>query len=219
MQSAAAQTTPTLNGNSLTGNQTTSPFYITAAPANGEGPYVEMVNNSSANPERAGSIGYIAGFNAANPAGISHTFYSRTAGGSWVSHMRVLQNGQIQIGQRQPAAPHNDYRLAVDGKLVAQSLYITNPSTWADYVFAPTYRRMPLADLEAYLLQNKHLPAIPAAAEVERKGYNVSEMDAKLLQSVEELTLYVIELNKQNQQLQARTAELEKALSASKVGR
>jgi len=62
---------------------------------------------------------------------------------------------------------------------------------------------MSLLKLEAYLQQNKHLPAIPSASEVEAKGYSVTEMDAKLLQTIEELTLHVIELSKQVKELQA----------------
>jgi len=62
---------------------------------------------------------------------------------------------------------------------------------------------MSLLKLEAYLQQNKHLPTIPSASEVEAKGYSVTEMDAKLLQTIEELTLHVIELSKQVKELQA----------------
>ncbi|UOQ70958.1 hypothetical protein [Hymenobacter cellulosilyticus] len=125
--------------------------------------------------------------------------------------MQITYNGNVQIGTTLPTT-HPDAKLSVDGKVVAKSVYVTSQS-WADFVFAPTYKPMSLSALEAYLQRNKHLPAIPAASEVETKGYNVGEMDAKLLQSIEELTLHVIELNKQNQKLQARTAELEKALA------
>jgi hypothetical protein len=94
--------------------------------------------------------------------------------------------------------------------VVAKSVYVTTPNAWADFVFEPSYKPMGLAALEGYLLKNKHLPHIPSAKEVEANGYNVTEMDAKLLQTVEELTLQVIELGKQNQQLQVRLASLEK---------
>ena len=119
--------------------------------------------------------------------------------------MNIYQNGQVKIGAKAPTT-QTDYRLSVEGKLVAQSLYVTNPSNWADFVFAPTYQRMPLPELETYLRHNKHLPAIPSASAIEANGYNVSEMDAKLLQTVEELTLHVIALNKEVQQLKAQLA-------------
>jgi hypothetical protein len=116
--------------------------------------------------------------------------------------MQISPTGQVLIGKTTPTT-QTDYKLAVDGKLVAQSIQVTNPNTWADYVFAPTYKVMPLPELETYLRTNKHLPYIPSAKEVEAKGYDVAEMDANLLRTVEELTLQVIELRKQVEQLKA----------------
>lgn len=94
--------------------------------------------------------------------------------------------------------------------MVAQSIYVTNPSTWADFVFEPSYEPMALPTLENYLKKNKHLPYIPSAKDVEANGYNVTEMDAKLLQTVEELTLQVIALSKQVSLMQAQMSEVQK---------
>jgi hypothetical protein len=112
----------------------------------------------------------------------------------------VLFKGRMRVGSAQPTT-QTDYKLAVAGKIVAQSIYVTSPGTWADFVFAPNYKLMPLPEMEAYLRLNKHLPYIPSAKEVEAKGYNVAEMDANLLRTVEELALQVIELRKQVEQL------------------
>ena len=128
-----------------------------------------------------------------------------------VMKLRPLSGGQIQMGPFAPQAPspHADYRLAVDGKLVAKSIFVTQAAAnWADFVFEPAYALQPLPELEAYLRQNHHLPAIPAAAEVEKTGIDLGTMQAKLLQTVEELTLHVIELGKQNARLQAQVAAL-----------
>jgi hypothetical protein len=125
--------------------------------------------------------------------------------------MKIKPSMQVQIGLTAPPATstHADYRLAVDGKLVAKSIFVTlAAANWADFVFAPTYALQPLPELEAYLKQNRHLPAIPSAAEVEQNGIDVGEMNARLLQSLEELTLHVIELSKQNARLQAEVAAL-----------
>lgn len=125
--------------------------------------------------------------------------------------LKIKPSQQVQVGPYAPPAtsPHTDYRLAVDGKLVAKSIFVTQATTnWADFVFAPTYALQPLPELEAYLKQNRHLPAIPSAAEVEKNGIDVGEMNARLLQSLEELTLHVIELSKQNARLQAEVAAL-----------
>ena len=66
-----------------------------------------------------------------------------------------------------------------------------------DYVFEKNYDLRPLTEVEAYINQNKHLPEIPAAKEMEQNGVNLGEMNMMLLKKVEELTLYVIELKKE----------------------
>ena len=66
----------------------------------------------------------------------------------------------------------------------------------ADYVFKPEYKLMPLSELEAFIQKNGHLPNLPTEAEVMENGVNLAEMNVKLLEKVEELTLYVIELEK-----------------------
>ena len=98
--------------------------------------------------------------------------------------------------------------MAIDGKLVAKSIFVTQAPAWADFVFAPSYVLQPLPELEAYLKLHRHLPAIPSAAEVEKNGLDLAGLNAKLLQSLEELTLHVIELGKQNARLQTEVAAL-----------
>jgi hypothetical protein len=72
---------------------------------------------------------------------------------------------------------------------------------WADYVFAKNYQLMPIQDLEKFIAINKHLPNIPSAEEVVREGINMNEITAKLLEKVEEQTLYIINLQKQIDEL------------------
>lgn len=149
-------------------------------------------------------------FGGLNFATINSGTFSGGGGSQWmpmsalpsVQRMRIHPEGNVQIGQQRPLSSHADYKLAVDGKLVAKSVYVTSQG-WADFVFEPDYKPMALPALETYLQQNKHLPHIPAAKEVEANGINVAEMNAKLLQSVEELTLHVIALNKRVQELEA----------------
>jgi len=88
------------------------------------------------------------------------------------------------------------YKFAVDGKIGAREVVVTN-DVWADFVFEPEYKLMSLKDLETYIKANKHLPEIPTTAQVEENGIAIGEMNAKLLQKIEELTLYVIELKKE----------------------
>jgi hypothetical protein len=157
-----------------------------------------------------GSLNFIA-IPTANGASVQNLTDAQVA---TYSRMRVNSSGlvdipgQLHLGLQSPLSPHTDYRLAVDGKLVAKSIYVTDASKWADFVFEPSYKLMALPTLERYLQANKHLPYIPSAKEVEANGYNVVEMDAKLLQTLEELTLQVIELGKQNKQLQSELVNL-----------
>ena len=80
---------------------------------------------------------------------------------------------------------------------------------WSDYVFRPSYRLRPLSEVAAYIQANHHLPEMPAAAEVAKKGVSVGDMQAKLLAKIEELTLHAIQLEQQNRELQERVGRLE----------
>lgn len=79
----------------------------------------------------------------------------------------------------------------------------------ADYVFDEDYDLKPLSEVEAFVKENKHLPGVPSAKEFSEKGMNVSEMSNLLLEKVEELTLHIIQLQKEVELLKARNAELE----------
>ncbi len=94
----------------------------------------------------------------------------------------------------------DNYKLNVNGKIRATEIQVE--TGWADFVFEDDYNLMPLQELDSYIKENKHLPEIPTTKEVEENGISVGEMNAKLLQKVEELTLYII-------QLEERVSELE----------
>jgi hypothetical protein len=74
---------------------------------------------------------------------------------------------------------------------------VKNASEWSDYVFAPAYKLAPLAEVSRFIQINKHLPGVPSAAEVVEQGVDMAKMDAKLLEKIEELTLYMISAEKQ----------------------
>mgnify|MGYP000748724498 CR=1 FL=1 len=81
---------------------------------------------------------------------------------------------------------------------------------WADFVFEDDYQLRSLEEVESYIAENGHLPDVPSAQHVEENGVTVGEMEATLLQKVEELTLYMIELKKQNDSLQSEIDDLKK---------
>jgi uncharacterized coiled-coil protein SlyX len=112
--------------------------------------------------------------------------------------------------------------VAINGRVSAHQMLITHAGRWPDYVFSKQYKLPLLADVENFINQNSHLPGIPSAAEVEKKGIDVGSNQAALLKKIEELTLYIIEqdktIKKQNDQyteLKQEMAEL-KALIKSK---
>jgi hypothetical protein len=79
---------------------------------------------------------------------------------------------------------------------------------WPDFVFEPDYRLLTLTEVEQYIKQYKRLPNIPAAPEIEENGLDVGDMQSKLLQKVEELTLYILQQHQQIADLQNQINEL-----------
>ena len=75
---------------------------------------------------------------------------------------------------------------------------------WADYVFDKKYNRLTLEQVEAYIKKNNHLPNIPSAQEIQSKGANLGELQTKMMEKIEELTLYIIELKKEIELLKAK---------------
>lgn len=111
--------------------------------------------------------------------------------------------GGVSVGGAPTAgSTHSDYKLAVKGKVVAQSIYVTADS-WADYVFDKNYKLTPLSEVENFIKKEGHLRGIPTTEEVTKTGIDVAQMNAKLLEKVEELTLYMIEMKKELDTLKA----------------
>jgi hypothetical protein len=98
--------------------------------------------------------------------------------------------------------------LAVNGRVSAQKMVITQTGSWPDYVFSKQYTLPSLSEVESFINQNNHLPGIPSAAEVEKKGIDVGNNQAALLKKIEELTLYTIQQDKELKSLKQEMAEL-----------
>lgn len=80
---------------------------------------------------------------------------------------------------------------------------IVTDDAWADYVFKREYQLKPLSEVKAFINENGHLPGIPSEAEVKENGVNMGEMQVKLLEKIEEMTLHMIELEKKVTELEA----------------
>jgi hypothetical protein len=104
--------------------------------------------------------------------------------------------GNVGIGCTNPTA-----KLTVNGLIRATGIEIVS-APCADYVFEKDYNLMNILDVEKYVNANKHLPEIPSAKEFKAEGYKVAEMDELLLKKIEELTLYIIALKKDNEKMQ-----------------
>lgn len=93
------------------------------------------------------------------------------------------------------------FKLGVAGGIISEEVVIKLLANWPDYVFDQQYPLLSLEDLERYIREHKHLPEVPSAAAVENSGVNVGEMNVLLLKKIEELTLHVIALKKEVDEL------------------
>jgi hypothetical protein len=121
--------------------------------------------------------------------------------------VNILYSGNVGIGTQNP-----DQKLTVKGKIHAEEI-IVDLAVPADYVFKPNYKLMPLHQVEQFVKKNSHLPEIPSASEITKNGLSMGEMQNKLLQKVEELTLYAIQQNKEIVEQRKDRKELEVKLA------
>ena len=110
---------------------------------------------------------------------------------SLANALYIKAGGNIGIGTINPQS-----KLAVNGKITCKEVEVTLTG-WPDYVFGKDYKLSPLTEVEKYIKENGHLPGISSANEIEKNGLSVGEMNKQLMQKVEELTLYVIQLQKE----------------------
>ena len=125
----------------------------------------------------------------------------------------VKNGGKVLIGDPSTVTLPAGYKLFVQEGILTEKVKVAlvNTTDWADYVFAKDYKLKPLHEVADYIAANKHLPGIGSAEELkEQGGFDVAKMDAKLLEKIEELTLYIIEQNKKIETLQNEMKELKK---------
>jgi len=131
--------------------------------------------------------------------------------GTTTTTSKVTVYGTMGIGTTNVALL-TQYKLAVNGGIVATSMDIQGTVPASDFVFERDYKLRSLSETEAFVNKNKHLPEVPSAEEFKKNGYSVGVMDDILLRKVEELTLYLIEMQKQNDVLKAKVEKLEKSI-------
>ncbi|TCC87303.1 hypothetical protein EZ428_21630 [Pedobacter frigiditerrae] len=127
---------------------------------------------------------------------------------------RISANGNVGIGTATP-----NEKLSVNGKIRAKEIKVEpNPASWPDYVFEEDYNITSLTALEKYIRVNKHLPEMPTAKEVAVNGVELGEMNRLLLKKVEELTLHLIEKDKQlDAEIKKNISQEERIISIEKI--
>jgi hypothetical protein len=161
-------------------------FQIDGANASWTGMYI---NNTTASGQPF--YGYLSN------NGTKVAWHYLTASGDWRVYnggdqMTITSTGAVGIGTVSPSA---SYKLSVNGSIRAKEVVVE--SGWADFVFEKDYKLLSLEEVERFIIQHKHLPNVPSEADVKSNGVKLGEIQATLLQKIEELTLYTIELNKE----------------------
>jgi hypothetical protein len=179
--------------------------YNPGSHANGTGVSIDMAIGDNTNlPALAGQIRLV------RSDYLNTSMYFSTALGNTISDKMIIDPyGNIGIGTNNTMG----HKLAVNGDIIATSVNVKLFSDWPDYVFKPAYKLPPLSDVKKFIYINQHLSDIPSAEQMSKNGINLGEMSLVLVRKVEELTLYLIEQNKQLQ------AQLKATESQKKINR
>ncbi|MBS7256729.1 hypothetical protein KHA98_22350 [Flavobacterium branchiicola] len=131
--------------------------------------------------------------------------------GNWRQILMTNENGSIGLG----TTATGSHKLAVEGSIGAREIKV-QLTTWSDFVFKRNYNLPTLEQVEKHITEKGHLENIPNEEEVLKNGINLGEMNVKLLQKIEELTLYLIAQNKRLDKIEKENEELKKEMSLSK---
>jgi hypothetical protein len=127
---------------------------------------------------------------------------------AFTTDMYFAGNGNIGIGTLSPGS----FKLAVEGKIGAREVRVTSVNPWPDYVFSKQYKLISLPSLEEYISKNNRLPNMPSAEEVKNNGIELGQINTQVVEKIEELTLYIIAMNKKIEKLEKDNAELRNQL-------
>ena len=125
--------------------------------------------------------------------------------GMTTSSNKVIIGGSINNMITTTSGIPGAYRLYVQGGILTERIKVATLGgvNWADYVFDTNYKLMPLSEVENFISYNNHLPNIPPACDLALDGFDLIEMAAKQMEKIEELTLYIIELDKKYKELES----------------
>ncbi|MCV9387469.1 hypothetical protein [Reichenbachiella ulvae] len=176
-------------------------FYSYVAPSSNSWCYLyaEWINGS---PGKSSSNNLFFSINSKSPILVnSHGDFSQAVELSTVLSI-ASTNKNVGIGIKNP-----DEKLAVNGTIRSKEVKV-EATNWPDYVFADDYKLTTLEETAEYIEQNRHLPEVPSAAEMESNGVELGEMNMLLLKKIEELTLHLIRLEQENKEQNQLIKEL-----------
>jgi hypothetical protein len=169
--------------------------------ANELGDKISFWNNS---PTQHYGIGIQSGTMQFYTAGTDKMSFGYGSSANFIATMNYYP-GTAQLGIN--CLPRPGYHLSVNGLVKAKEI-VVELTDWADYVFDKKYKLPTLSEVEKFIELNKHLPGIPSAQEIQTNGLKVGDMQTKMMQKIEELTLYVIEQDKKIEELKKELTQI-----------
>ena len=154
---------------------------------------------------------------ATGTAGTRYGVFGTASGGTvdnWGGYFPTKTYAtELRVGGTQGAT---GFVACINGKLIATEVRVQPTASWPDYVFGKDYKLMSLDELETKINADKHLPNIPTATEVKENGIMLGDMQTKAMEKIEELTLYLIDLGKQNKELKKEIEALKTLVNSKK---
>ncbi|MBL7749381.1 MAG: hypothetical protein JNM19_18215 [Chitinophagaceae bacterium] len=184
----------------------TSMLTINKNPSNFETEFPDIEFKQNSNP-----VGIITGYDYTSATDIDFQVKNLTTSGRTIISasnntfgLVVNPLGRTSIGTVNPAT---GYKLSVDGDIMCEDLTMQDSGSWPDYVFEKDYKLKSLAEVKSFIEANKHLPNVPSAKEMEKTGIRMVEITKKLIEKVEELTLYILQQQEQIDALKKKVEE------------
>lgn len=201
---------------------------LSGAVAGFGGPQLLFSDNTSTYPNGRWAIEYITADSTRPSMGGLNFWNPYNPGGGPAKNYSLFlkDDGKVGMGVTDDtvdtnfcaSALPNGYKLYVNGGILTTKVKVANycSSAWADYVFANDYKLKPLTEVETFIKENKHLPNVPSAIELEKEGLDLGKMQATQMEKIEELTLYLIELKKEVDNLKTENATLKNMVQSKK---
>jgi hypothetical protein len=166
-------------------------------------PQAAQIEDSSTLFFAEGGGGYAGMYWMYDGVGNEMELWGKFSTSAYGPHLLIARNtGNVAIGSTFATG----YKLSVSGKVICTELRVNAIVDWPDYVFKKDYKLMPVAKLESFIEENGHLPNIPAASEISKSGLEVGDMQRRMMEKIEELSLYIIGQQKQIDELKEKLA-------------